>query len=493
VTRSAPETVDAVRFAAIDLGASSGRVMALDLLPDGLRLEEVHRFPNGPVQLGERLHWDILSIYRHLLDGLQAVGPVASVGIDGWAVDYGLLDDEGALLGNPYHYRDSRTGAAVCRVDGMVGPDERYRITGVQVQPFNTIYQLMARPGQAQLAAARGLLLIPDLLNYWLTGRQAAELTNASTTGLLDIRNRVWATDLMRVLGLAPTLLPPLVRPGTVLGPIRPSAGVLPGVPVVAVGSHDTASAVAAVPARDDDFAFISAGTWSLVGFELAAPVLSVDSRQANFTNELGIDGTVRYLRNVMGLWLLQECLREWPDEALVELLAAAGREPGLQQVVDAADPAFLPPGRMTDRLAEACIRTGQQPPQTRPGFVRCILDSLALAHARAVRVGAALCGKRVKTVHLVGGGAQNALLCQLTADACGLPVVAGPVEAAAYGNALVQARAGGFLTGGLAVLRRDVIGSVKLQRYEPRGDYEGWRDRELRLFGTSRAAAAGR
>jgi rhamnulokinase len=310
---------------------------------------------------------------------------------------------------------------------------------------------------------ARRLLLVPDLLAYWLTGEVGAELTNASTTQLLDVRTRTWATELVERIGVDPALLAPLRAPGTVIGP----AADLGGTPVIAVGSHDTASAVAGVPAANERFAYISCGTWSLVGVELAAPVLTEASRRANFTNELGVDGTVRYLRNVMGLWLLQECLRAWPDADQAALLAEAATLPA-KAVIDPDDPVFLPPGDMPARIAGACRRAGHPEPATRAETVRCIVDSLAQAHRRAVEAAQELSGREVDVVHVVGGGARNTLLCQLTADACGLPVVAGPVEATALGNVLVQARALGAVGGDLAELRALIRATQPTTRYTP-------------------------
>jgi rhamnulokinase len=357
-----------------------------------------------------------------------------------------------------------------------VGPEELYRVNGVAHLPFNTVFQLAARRGSAQLAAAHRLLLVPDLFAYWLTGAEGAEVTNASTTGLLDATSRQWAKDLVERLDLAYDLLPPLRRPGDRLGELRDDVltetGLTGPVAVTAVGSHDTASAVVGVPAEGDRFAYISCGTWSLVGVELDEPVLTERSREAGFTNELGVDGTVRYLRNVMGLWLLQESLRTWAAAGipadLPDLLAAAAQVPAFTAIVDPDDARFLPPGDMPARIAQACAQTGQTPPQSQAETVRCILDSLALAYRRAVRTAAHLSGRDVDVVHLVGGGARNALLCQLTADACGLPVVAGPVEAAALGNALVQARAAGVLSGGLAELRALIRATHDVATYTP-------------------------
>jgi rhamnulokinase len=467
-------------LAAVDLGASSGRVMTARVGPGLLELAEVNRFTNRPVRVGGTLHWDVLSLYAGILDGLRAAGREAGrldgVGIDSWAVDYGLLDDDGALLGNPLHYRDARHETAVPAVHDVVPPAELYAVNGLQHLPFNTVFQLAARRGGPQLAAARRLLLIPDLLAHWLTGAVGAEVTNASTTGLLDARTREWAWELIDRLGLPRQLFPPLRQPGERLGELRPDVlaetGLTGPVPVTAVGSHDTASAVVGVPAQGERFAYVSCGTWSLVGVELEKPVLTEAGRAAGFTNELGVDGTVRYLRNVMGLWLLQESLRTWAAAGLpadlTELLHAAARVPAFTAVVDPDDARFLPPGDMPARIAQVCAETGQTPPQSQAETVRCILDSLALAYRRAVRRAAELSGHDVDVVHLVGGGARNALLCQLTADACGVPVQAGPVEAAALGNALVQARAGGAVEGGLPELRELLRATQQVQTYRP-------------------------
>jgi rhamnulokinase len=471
-------------FAAVDLGASSGRVMVGRVGPGTLTLTEVHRFPNRPVTAGGTLHWDILALYQGVLDGLRAAGPVTSVGIDTWAVDYGLLDEDGALLGNPVHYRDTRTEGAADQVAAVLPPEELYAATGIQYLPFNTVYQLVAARLSPQLSAAKRLLMIPDLISYWLTGQAGTEITNASTTQLVDPRTRTWSPQVAARLGIDLGLFPPLRSPGDPAGRLRPEVlaetGLDGPVPVTAVGSHDTASAVAAVPAAGGEgFAYIATGTWSLAGLELPAPVLTEESRAANFTNELGVDGTVRYLRNIMGLWLLQECLRTWQTRGepqdLAALLDQAARATPLRSVVDAGDPAFLAPGDMPRRIAEACVRAGQPHPRTPAETTRCVLDSLALAHRRAVDDARRLSGRQVAAVHIVGGGVHNTLLCQLTADATGLPVVAGPAEAAALGNVLVQARAAGAVTGGLKDLRALLRATQPLRRHQPAGDRAAW------------------
>ncbi len=487
-------------LAAVDLGASSGRVMVARVGPEQLELHEAHRFPNRPVRTAGTLHWDVLGLYRGVLDGLRAAGRDAGrldgggldgIGIDSWAVDYGLLDADGALLGNPVHYRDTRHETAVPAVHAAVGPAELYQVNGLQHLPFNTVFQLAAARGTAQLDAARRLLLIPDLLTHWLTGAVGAEVTNASTTGLLDAGSRQWAGELIDRLALPRALFPPLWQPGDRIGELTAEVladtGLAGPVPVTAVGSHDTASAVVGVPAATDRFAYVSCGTWSLVGVELEEPVLTEESRVAGFTNELGVDGTVRHLRNVMGLWLLQESQRTWAAHGLPadlpDLLAAAAQVPAFTALVDPDDARFLPPGDMPARIAQLCAETGQPPPQGQAETVRCILDSLALAYRRTVRRAAELSGREVEVVHVVGGGARNTLLCQLTADACGLPVLAGPVEAAALGNALVQARAGGVLSGGLAEMRALLRSTQDVRLHLPTpGAEAGWRAAGERL-----------
>ncbi|MFJ2443896.1 rhamnulokinase family protein [Streptomyces sp. NPDC087658] len=451
-----------------------------------LRLDEVHRFPNRPVRVAGTLHWDILALYDGVLSGLRAAGTVAgrapaSVGIDTWAVDYGLLDASGALLGNPVHYRDTRTEGEAEKAAALLPPDALYAATGLQYLPFNTVYQLTAAQGSPALDAARRLLLIPDLIAYWLTGEAGTEVTNASTTQLIDPRTRDWSRPVAEALGIDLSLFAPLRGPGDPAGLLLPGVlaetGLRGPVPVTAVGSHDTASAIAAVPAAGDRFAYIATGTWSLAGLELDAPVLTEESRLANFTNELGVDGTVRYLRNIMGLWLLQECLRAWEAEGtpqrLDRLLAEAADVPALRAFVDAGDPAFLAPGDMPRRIANACRRTGGTVPESPAEITRCVLDSLALAHRLAIEDAQRLSGRTVDTVHIVGGGAHNELLCRLTADACGLPVVAGPAEAAALGNVLVQARAAGVagVGGGLAELRALLRATLEPRVHRPATD----------------------
>ncbi|HEX6327855.1 MAG TPA: rhamnulokinase family protein [Jiangellaceae bacterium] len=466
--------------------------------PNSLEFLETHRFRNIPVTVLGTLHWDILSIYREILDGLRTAAKLApglaSVAIDSWAVDYGLLDDRGALLSNPVHYRDGRTRGVVDKVLAGIDAQWLYQTTGLQQLPFNTIYQLKAEAEAGVLDRAETLLMIPDLITDWLTGEVGGEVTNASTTQLFDVRARTWARDLMERVGLPPRIFPDLRLPGTRIGglvqKVRDDTGIPVGTVVTAAGSHDTASAVVAVPAQSENFAYISCGTWSLVGLELDQPVLSEGGRLANFTNEVGVDGKIRCLRNVMGLWLLQASLRTWElagqPADLRALVEAAAELPALTRVIDPDRAEFLPPGDMPSRIASACARAGQPSPHSPAETVRCILDSLAVAYRRVVRQAADLAGPQVDVIHLVGGGAQNDLLSQLTADACGVPVLAGPVEATALGNVLVQARALGAIDGDLDAMRSLVARTQRIVRYEPRGDDGDWAAAESRVYGGS-------
>lgn len=483
-------------FVAIDLGATSGRVMLGVLNGGRVELVECGRFANGPVDSGDGLRWDIESLWSGILDGLRSAGTLAArtgveicgIGVDSWAIDHGLLGPDGGLVGDPWCYRDVRTEGVADRVYERIPFARHYAVNGLQHLPFTTEFQLVAGadggPGSTEWACATRLLLVPDLITYRLTGRQVAEVTNASTTGLLDARTRTWASGLLdRLAAEYPGLsglgerLPELVEPGTVVGPltdaVREATG-LGAVPVFAVASHDTASAVVGTPLPEGGTAaYISSGTWSLVGVELPGPVLTDASRDANFTNELGVDGTVRYLRNVMGLWVLDECVRAWSadDDVPVDLpglLDAAAAEPGGRCLVDVDGDEFLAPGDMPRRVSDAVARLGVDLPGTRPALVRVILDSLAASSARAIAEASSLAGVVVDAVHVVGGGSRNELLARLTAEAAGLPVIAGPVEATALGNVLVQARAVGVVAGDLAALRSVVRASTTLRRYEP-------------------------
>jgi len=487
-------------YIAIDLGAESGRVIAGTLDDGRVRLQELHRFANVPVRTPDGLHWDPLRLYAEALAGLRAAGQtygprLAGVGVDAWAVDYGLLDAGGRLLGAPYHYRDARTDGVCAAVARVVSPAAQYARTGIAQLPFNTLYQLAAqrRAGDRTLDLAQSLLMIPDLLHYWLTGVRATEYTNASSTGMLGVDGR-WAADVLARLDVPAHMLLAPSRPGTTLGLLRAAVRAecgLGAAPVILPATHDTACAVAAVPTTtaaggNGGHAYISSGTWSLLGLELDHPILGEEARLAGFTNEGGVGGTYRFLTNIMGLWLVQECRRAWArggdDRGYEELTAGAAAVPSPDVVIDVDDPGFLHPDDMPAAIAAHLRRTGQDPgvADNPIALVRAILDGLALAYRMGLERAERLAGVRVGTIHIVGGGARNALLCQLTADACRRPVRAGPVEATALGNVLVQALGAGEigdLTEAHAVARRSTSSAL----YEPR-DAGDWDERAARL-----------
>ncbi|MFB8386711.1 rhamnulokinase family protein [Microbacterium sp. NPDC055910] len=462
--------------AAVDLGATSGRVVVGRVGSDTLELTQVARFPNDPVQTSDGLHWNILGLYGSALGGLSEAfrrdSGIRSIGVDSWAVDYALLRD-GRLLGEPFHYRDGRTGRGVATVHERMPHADLFARNGLQFLPFNTLYQFAAESRDV-LEFADTALLVPDLIGYWLTGVARAELTNASTTGLLH--DQRWDDRLRAAAGVPRGILPPLIAPGEHLGAlttaVAAAVGAPEGVPVTAVGSHDTASAVVAVPMQADAAAYISCGTWGLVGVEVERPVLSTEALAANFTNEGGVDGRVRLLHNVMGLWVLSETVRTWERSGeridLPSLLDAAEEVSGNVPVFDVNDPRFMPPGDMPARIDAWFDEHGLTPPRSRAEYARSIVESLAQAFADASREAGRIGGVDVRTIHIVGGGALNELLCQRTADRAGLPVLAGPVEATALGNVLVQARAVGLVSGSLEALRDLVARTHAPRRYEP-------------------------
>ena len=487
-------------FAAADLGASSGRVI-LGVLTDGrIELSQTARFVTPSVSVTrdgvDELHWDFDTLIASVAQGFEVAQnsgiEISSVAIDTWGVDYGRVRADGTLLEDPYNYRDSRTDGIPEKLFADIPAAGIYSRCGLQVMPFNTVFQLVAGAGQPGWDLTEQVLMLPDLIGHWFTGVGVAEVTIASTTGLLDVATRRWSAetiaDVSRLYGLPlERVLPALVEPGTVGAP---ALRLAKPVPVISVGGHDTASAVVTVPTTTDRFAYISSGTWSLVGLELDAPVLTEESRQLNFTNELGLDGTVRYLKNVMGLWVFSESIRTWekttPAVPLTDRCAAAGKLPPLACVVDMNDERLLPPGDMPARLAAIATETGQAVPRTQDEYARCIIDSLALTYRVAIRDACHMAGRDIEVIHIVGGGSQNELLCQLTAEATGLPVVAGPVEGTAMGNLLVQARAMGALSGGLAELRQVARASSELKRYTPGVlgiSQQQWADAERRAF----------
>lgn len=481
ITHSSPD----LTLAAVDLGATSGRVILGGVTDGVLRMKPVARFANVPQLLGESMHWNIQSLFADLSTGLREAilsSPgLTSIGIDSWAVDYGLLRD-GVLLGIPHHYRDGRNLRGVELVHEHVAPDELFAHNGLQHLDFNTVFQFAVEAESGFLDLADRALLIPDLIAFWLTGQMSTELTNASTTGLLSVRDGDWELALMERLGLPSDLLPGLVSPGEPIGelsaPVTARLGASEPIQVTAVGSHDTASAVVAVPMDGPNCAYISSGTWSLVGLEIDAPVVTEEARQANFTNEGGVDGTIRFLKNVSGLWLLSESMRQWEHDAtdaqrssdLETLLAEAAAIEAPVAVFDPSDDRFTPPGDMPTRIRDWCREHGVEPPHTRAEVVRSILESLAAAYAKTLAAAEKLTGRSVETIHIVGGGSQNTLLCQLTANHSGLRVLAGPVEATAIGNLLVQARATGQVdeNSSLSDLRQIVRASFPVTEYLP-------------------------
>jgi rhamnulokinase len=488
-------------FLAIDLGAESGRAVLGRFDGKRMDLEVMRRFPNVPVWLPDGLHWDVLRIFAEIKGSIGDAAAngerIESLGVDSWGVDFALLDRDGALISNPYHYRDPRTEGMEEKAVERMPKEEIYRITGIQFMPINTLNQLMALEGSPLLGAAQTLLMIPDLMGYWLTGEKACESTNASTTQLCDARSGEWSRDLLEKMGLPEKIFGEIIAPGTHLGSLLPEVaeetGAKGGFAVTAVASHDTASAVVAVPAQGEDFAYISSGTWSLVGVELPEPSIEEEGMRANFTNEGGFGGTTRFLKNVMGLWLLQECRRTWAREgreySYAELTRLAQDEPGSGSLIDPDHPDFLPPGDMPSRIRAFCRGTGQSPPEEPGAVVRCVLESLALKYRWVLEKAEEITGRRAEVIHVVGGGAQSTLLCQLTADATRRPVRAGPVEATALGNLMVQAYARGYL-GSLEEIRESVRRScVEVRDYRPSGGADEWEDAYGRLQRTMEAA----
>ena len=472
------------RYIAVDLGAESGRVMLATVAATGIALTEMHRFPNGPVRVGNVLHWDILRLWGEIQTGVgKAIAEVAStgktvagIGVDTWGVDFGLLDNNGELLTNPVHYRDSRTDEMPEKFFSRMARERAYGISGIQTLNFNTLFQLCAlaenRPDT--LDRSRHLLYIPDLLAYWLCGRIANEYTIASTSQMLDARRREYSPEILAYIPVHPPILPDLVMPGTLLGHVSGAAADAThahGVPVLAVGAHDTASAVAAVPAGAENWLYLSSGTWSLLGAEIDQPILTPEAMNFNLTNEGGVGGKIRLLKNIAGLWLLQECRRAWARDGKdfdYRTLVQLAREVPTRGIhLDLEDPLMLAPGDMPMKITAQCRRMGRKSPETPGEFTRVILESLAAAYANVRHTIEKVTGKTYTHLHIVGGGSQNELLNQLAADATGLHVLAGPVEATALGNVMVQAMACGQLDS-LAAGRELVAKSCRLREFIP-------------------------
>lgn len=466
-------------FAAVDLGASSGRVIIGRISEEKIEYQEIHRFSNDPIIRDDGIYWDIDSLKANVFEGLSKLSSekIVSIGVDAWAVDYGLIDQDGNLTRHPRHYRDSRNLRGVSIVETKMSSSDLYKRTGLQFLPFNTLYQLSVDQIEqpSLLDKSQKALLIPDLFNFWLSGVQLTERTNASTTGLLDPLRNSWNIELIEKLDLQTRLLADIAPEGKYLGCITPEVQRKTGLDsftqVVTVGSHDTASAFVAVPSTTPNSLFISSGTWSLLGVELDKPILSEAAHEANFTNEGGVDGRVRFLKNVAGLWLLQECSRKWRESGktyrLEELIHDASRI-AKTSVIDVNDERFLAPGDMPERIKEACLVTSQSVPQTEPQIARVIFDSLVAKYVDVIGELESLTGNKIDRIHIVGGGSQNELLNQLISNETGLEVFSGPVEATAIGNLVVQARAAGIIKGTLEDARALVAKSFEIKKFSP-------------------------
>ena len=484
------------KYAAVDLGAESGRILVGSFDGQKLTLDEAHRFPNTSVRInhahGETLHWDVLRLWNDIQDGLARAaqqGELSGVGVDTWGVDFGLLDTQDQLIGNPVHYRDARTDGMMETAFEIVPRGEIFASTGLQFMQLNTLFQMMALKNSPQLEATRTLLLIPDLLNFWLTGEKASEYSIASTTQMLNAQTRQWDSDLLGRLGLPSQILTSIQPSGTQRGRLRESLANrigAKGTPVYAPGCHDTASAVVAVPAEGSNWAYLSSGTWSLMGLEAAQPLINQQVAGYNFTNEGGVGDTIRFLKNIAGLWLVQECRRAWAreghDYSYAELTEEAAGQAGGTAFIDPDAGDFLAPASMPEAIAEYCRRTGQTPPQSVGATVRCCLESLALKYRWVLERLEELSGQKIEVLHIVGGGTQNKLLSRLTADCLGRTVIAGPIEATATGNILTQAMARGELKN-LSEIRQVVRASFPLETFEPKPSSRGAWDAAYEKF----------
>ena len=476
-----------LKMLALDLGASSGRGIVGSFDGERISLRENHRFSNDPVTVNGNFHWDILRLFHEVKQAISKTvlegDRVSSIGIDTWGVDYALLDKNGRMLSTPMHYRDTRTVGAPEKVSRLIDPTLLYGITGIQTMNYNTVYQLaMDKEANPELfSLAERMLNIPDLLNYFLTGVMANEYTALSTTALLDAKKRQYAWDVIDHLGFSRKIFGEITAPGTVLGPLLPQIREEIGsidAKVMTVASHDTASAVLAVPTQEDDFIYISSGTWSLMGTELSDPLITEQTRAMNFANEGGVLGTIRFLKNIMGLWIIQESRRQWKregkDYSFAQREAWAKESPAFRSIINVDDPSFATPGNMPEKIREYCRCTSQPVPETVGQVVRCIYESLALKYRHVVEMIQTLKGRPARVIHVVGGGTKDGFLSQMTADACNVLVAAGPEEATAIGNLMMQAIALGEVKD-LKEARRIIAASFALKHYEPTADRAAW------------------
>lgn len=476
-----------MRYIAVDCGAGSGRVIVGHLTDQKIELEELHRFSNRQVVLGEDLFWDFLYLFDEIKKGIakavKKYPDAQSIGVDTWGVDFGLLDEKGRLLGNPYCYRDNRTQGVPDSVYEIVGKEQIYEICGTQPMEINTIFQLMSMKIAAdpQLMAARHLLFTPDLINYFLTAEMKNEYTIASTSSLLDAKRKTWPQKLLQRLEIDPRLMSPVVHPGTVVGKLRASLCKELGcetLNVVAVGSHDTASAAVVTYSEDAGKAFLSSGTWSLIGTRVPEPILTPAALEHEFTNEGGVDNDILLIKNCTGLWLLQRVVAEWEQTDgrpidYTELMQEAAQATSLGKILDTDDPEFMNPPEMALAITESCMRQFQKAPQTRSELVRLVLESLAMKYKQSIDLLEKVSHKKITSLHIVGGGSQNLLLNQLTSDYTGLPVMAGPAEATAMGNIVMQAVAAKQIPN-MEVAAQWVSNSIRVARYQPRARETG-------------------
>ncbi len=482
-------------FLAFDLGATSGRSILGTIENGRLQMKKLTRFPNQILQIGAHFHWNIYSLFEHLKAGLVAAKKegveITSIGIDTWGVDFALLAEDGSILGAPYAYRDPHTIGAPEKYFEIVPREKVYDLTGIQVMNFNSLYQLFAlsQANNSLLKATKEILFMPDALAYLLTGKKVVEYTIASTSQILNPRTKKFETELLEKAGVSPSILGDIVMPGHVIGTLRDDLAEeseLGKVNVVAVAGHDTGSAVAAVPAANENFAYLSSGTWSLMGIEVKDAIINEETSKYNFTNEGGVEGTTRFLKNITGMWILEQCMKEWKKDGITyvyeKIVQMADTVPAFQSLIDPDHISFASPGCMTKAIQDYCAATGQKVPQTHPEFVRCIFESLSLKYRYVLGLLKSMAPFPIEKLHVIGGGSKNPLLNQWTANSIGIPVAAGPSEATAIGNIMLQAKAAGCVES-LPEMRRIIAQSVHIDEFEPQ-NAEEWEKAYRKFIG---------